>query len=164
MDDGITDLIASARMLSSRSRTKLRWTTNAISRVGSGLARVRIVKFDCGSANAREGLTENRTQEHIGMSGMYLVNLHADAFHYVYSVLKREHDTLLRRTQEMTTIMDIEVYAVEGAINLPVAQHSLRAIAERKYRHSRGTHRCLHRDVIHLGVADARRSDIALDP
>lgn len=38
---GITVFIASASMLSRRSRTKLRCTTNAISRVGSGLVSAR---------------------------------------------------------------------------------------------------------------------------
>ncbi len=47
---------------------------------------VGIVELNGGSAHAGQRVAEQRTEKHIGMSGMYLAQLHAHLLHHLHAI------------------------------------------------------------------------------
>ena len=135
--------------------------TGTLGRAGRS---VGVDQVDHGTRDRSQRPAEHRTQEHIRMARMDTVDLHADLLHDLHAVVEGEDYSLLRRTDYVVAVVDVEVDAVERAADLAVLQHALGAVAERQYNHSLGSHRDLFGQNVHVGVTDPLRRHILLDP
>ena len=66
------------------------------------------------------------------MSGMNLAYIHSHTLHDIDTIFEREHDTLLGRTNNMITCMQIKIDSIDGTSRFPVLQHTLCAVAKRQ--------------------------------
>ena len=93
-------------------------------------------------------------------------HLHRDAhlLHDLDAVLEGEDDAFLRGAHQVRLAVAVEIDPVDAAAGVLVPEHALRAVAEGEDGHAVRADGDGGGDVVHVGVGDALRGDVAADP
>ena len=126
--------------------------------LGSTHRAVGIVELDSGPADTSKRVTEQRAEEHVGLAGMNLADLHTHLLHDLHAVAEGEYDTLLGSTHQVGLVVLVEIQAIDGTADLTVLQHTLGTIAEWNHRHALTTDGYRGCQVVHLSIANLRRN------
>ena len=124
---------------------------------------VSLIQFNGGSTHAGKRIAEQRTQEHISLSGMNLVEFHTHLLHNFHSIAETEDNAFLCSTHNMCSIVLIEVQATDRAAHFLVLKHTLCSIAEWYDTHSFTSDRHTCSQIVHIGIADIR-CDVSMYP
>ena len=118
---------------------------------------------DRSAAYTGEGLAEDRGQEHIGIAGMDSSHVQPHLLHNLNAVHEGEDDPLLRSTEQVRTGVLGETETMDGATAFLVAEHPLRAVAERQNAYSGATDGRLGCLFVHLSIRQVERH-VAVHP
>ena len=73
---------------------------------------------------SRQSIAEDRTQEHISVSGMDHLHRNSHLLHDINAIFKREYNTFLSGTDNVVFAMCIEVQSTYAATDFLIVQHT----------------------------------------
>ena len=87
------------------------------STLSSTCTTICLIKFDGSTTHTRQGISEQRTEEHISLTCMNILDIHTHLLHDFHSIAETEDDTLLCCTNNVCTIMLIKADATNRTTN-----------------------------------------------
>ena len=131
--------------------------------LGSPNATVGFEEFNCGPTDVGQCFAEQRTQKHVRVSCVNLVDFHPHFLHDFHPIAKAKNDAFLGCPQQVSLRMFVKIQSMHRATHSLILKHTFGPVTKGDNSHAITSDRDFFRHFVHFCIAHIG-GDIPMHP